>query len=249
MKDIYSKKYMDSIEHYGSKERSKIDMDLSNHIVYDLKSLIKISIKKIQHLENDKSIVYPLLKDVSSEVHQIISQSELQNISNSENNQKDIESQDIIKNNQSQIVDVSESIVIQNVSVESEKKDERFKSFDDFTLKIFEEMSSVNHILNKVQTFKSNMSLVNKTLESLRRFKTITGIPEVIQSEKPRERIAKNISRVQATPRRQVEILTLEECKTWMKNKTINPQTGRKIDVNGPTYKRIEMTAKMYRLF
>ena len=149
---------------------------------------------------------------------------------------------------QSEVIDISENIDVSGINP-IEVKDERWKSFDGLNLKIFQEMSNVNHILNKVQSFKANVAKVNDTLESLRRFKNITGIPSLIQSERPRATSNMKAPVVQETPRGQNEILTLEECKIWMKNKTVNPRTGRKIEENGPTYKRIQMMAKMYKLF
>lgn len=135
------------------------------------------------------------------------------------------------------------------VNQEIKRDNQQTKTFDNFTFKIFEEMSSVNHLLTKVQTFKSNVSKVNKSLESLRRFRDITGIPYVPQSERPRMgTISSSVPTIQMTPRSKGENLTLDECKNWMKNKRVNPRTGRIIDINGPTYKKIEFMAKMYKL-
>lgn len=214
--EIYSKTTKEGNE---TSQVSKID--LSNNIVYcDLKKLIRICVKKIQHLPPETSV---------TEIRMI-----------SENG--------LIDNSENKNIDISG---IHTVTNETQVKDERLKSFEGFNLKIFQEMSNVNHILDRVQEIKSNVARVNKTLDSLRRFKNITGIPDVVQSERPRVTgtISRNIPVVQATPRGQNEILTLEECKIWMKNKTVNPRTGRTIDINGPTYKRIQTMAKMYKLF
>jgi hypothetical protein len=226
-------------------ELSNLNIDLSNNIVRgDLKRLIKICIKKIHHIQsesNESAVVQ--IEDISSVV-QINVPVDERTLDNSQNN-----------------------MGVENISVNLENKvdNDRFKTFDNFTFKIFQEMSNVNHLLTKVQTFKSNVSKVNKTLESLRRFKNITGIPYVVQSERPRAGTLAGsltgtgagtgtgvgngiIPRVQMTPRGKGDNLTLEECKIWMKNKTVNPRTGRNIDINGPTYKKIEFMARMYKL-
>lgn len=41
---------------------------------------------------------------------------------------------------------------------------------------------------------------------------------------------------------------TKTQCKQWIKNKRINPVTGRSISVGGPTYTKLVETCKAYRL-
>jgi hypothetical protein len=192
----------------------------TNNIKCDLRKLLKYCIKKIQHLE--PSIIIDLSENVDP----------------SKNNTDNV------------VVDLSENKVNETPPVKDDL--DRIKIFEKLNLKIFEETSNVNQILTKVRSFKTNVSKINQTLDSLRRFKSNTGIdPQVVQSERPRAaQVAAqgSIPSIQATPRGGLDILTLEECKIWMKNKTINPRTGRSIDVNGPTYKRIQAMTRMYRL-
>ncbi len=37
------------------------------------------------------------------------------------------------------------------------------------------------------------------------------------------------------------------QCKQWLKNKNINPKTGRKIKTDGPTYKKLEKACSEYK--
>lgn len=144
--------------------------------------------------------------------------------------------------------DISENKISQDISENkpTTPTHDRMKIFNDLTLKIFEESKNVNQILTKVQTFKSNVTKMNQTLDSLKRFRNITGMSQVIQSERPR---AKDPTpTVQATPRGQADHLTINECRTWIRNKTTNPRTGRRIEENGPTYKKFESMAKIYKL-
>jgi hypothetical protein len=201
--------------------------DGTTNIKCDLRKLLKLCIKKIQHLEPISAVDLSENKII---VDHPIDLSENKVVDISENK-----------------IDVPETTPV--------VKDDRMKIFENLNLKIFAETANVNQILTKVQSFKSNVNKINQTLESLRRFKSITGIaPQAFQSERPRGAPVQapapvSVPSVQATPRRGVtDVLTLEECKIWMKNKTVNPRTGREIDVNGPTYKRIQAMAKMYRL-
>lgn len=41
---------------------------------------------------------------------------------------------------------------------------------------------------------------------------------------------------------------TKSQCRQWMKNKSVNPATGRTISKGGPTYNTLVETCKAYRL-
>ena len=95
-------------------------------------------------------------------------------------------------------------------------------------------------ILQKVDSFKNNILKFQKNLESIKNLKLPTKntqtkleIPKVFHSERPRGQ-------------QENDFITKEDCKKWIKNKTVNPKTGRKIDVGGPTYKKFEIMTKTY---
>jgi hypothetical protein len=125
------------------------------------------------------------------------------------------------------------------IMIEEEEK-KRLGFLENISFKIAEENHQVNNILNKLNTFRTNISKANKNLDSLRKYKypVSSSIPQVIQSERPRSMVTDS----------KQEIITVEDCRLWVKNKLLNPKTGRKIDENGPTYKKFQMMTKMYKL-
>ena len=221
-------------------ELSKINDGSGNEaskiIKSDLKRVLKLCIKKIQHIE-------PEPQDVSNNIILVNSN----NIILVNSNNIIIDGSGSSLGPEPVVTEQDTAQVTAQVAAPATPKDDRMKMFENLSLKIFAETENVNQILNKVQSFKSNVNKINQTLDSLRRFKAVTGltqIPSAVQSERPRGPAPVP----QATPRGGVDVLTLEECKIWMKNKSVNPRTGRTIDVNGPTYKRIQAMARMYRL-
>jgi hypothetical protein len=99
-------------------------------------------------------------------------------------------------------------------------------------------------ILQKVDLFKNNIMKFQKNLESIKNLKlpikntqSKLEIPKVFHSERPSRGL--NLSD---------ESITREDCKLWIKNKTINPKTGRKIEIGGPTYRKFESLSRNYLL-
>ena len=114
---------------------------------------------------------------------------------------------------------------------------QRLSFLENINIKISEENQQVSHILNRLQVFKTNILRANQNLDSLRKYKNqMNEPPPVFQSERPRGNSDLN------------ETITIEECKLWMKNKLVNPKSGRKIDQNGPTYKKFQSMVKLYKL-
>jgi hypothetical protein len=224
----------------------------------DLKKLLRLCIKKIQYIQPEH-----VSQDISSNIIDL-SENLIFIDGSSSSLQVTTVSTPYLSENLIFIDGSSSSLQVTTVSTPL-VEDDRMKMFENLNLKIFAETTNVNHILTRVQTFKSNVSKINQTLDSLRRFKAVTGLTQTVQSERPRgpARVPQApvtqapitngppvpaVPEVQATPRGGMDVLTIDECKTWMKNKSVNPRTGRTIDVNGPTYRRIQAMAKMYRL-
>jgi hypothetical protein len=126
----------------------------------------------------------------------------------------------------------------ENIQEDFIQEDNRLKFLENISVKIAHETTQVNTILDKLNTFRSNISKVNKNLESLRKYKNPTKIPNIVQSERPR-----TISRTS-----EHDIFSIEECKKWIRNKLLNPKTNRKIEENGPTYTKLQTISRLYKL-
>jgi hypothetical protein len=124
--------------------------------------------------------------------------------------------------------------------------DENSSSNENLTINLLPEENhqEFHQILQKVDSFKNNILKFQKNLESIKNLKlpvkntqTKLVIPKVFHSERPSRGGSEN------------DFITKEDCKKWIQNKTINPKTGRKIDIGGPTYKKFEIMSRTYGVF
>lgn len=122
------------------------------------------------------------------------------------------------------------------------------KFLENISFKISEEKKYLNTMLNRLDTFQKTISRSNRNLESLRKNINIINIPISVKSERPRALEKPPQPRASIKKDNKQDVITIEDCKMWIKNKTINPKTGRKIDENGPTYKRFQTMSKIYKL-
>jgi hypothetical protein len=103
-------------------------------------------------------------------------------------------------------------------------------SLENIKISVVEENTKLNEMLNKINNFRSNVKKIQNNLDSIKKIKLVTP---VIPSERLTIRS---------------ELFSLDDCKKWIENKSMNPKTNRKIDLDGPTYKKIEMMSKIYGL-
>jgi hypothetical protein len=201
----------------------------------DLKKLISTSIEKINMIPTDIQSSSDVKIDLQPS--QVI-----------EETQKIVEQ--IPKVEESKVEEVKSIVVddtpkiVEDSNVISDKQ--RFAFLENITFKIAEESQQVTHILNKLQSFKKNIHRANQNIDSLKKYKHPIHTPSVIQSERPRTMIDKTdrLSKGHGD----TSVITIEECKIWVKNRLLNPKTGRKIEENGPTYKRLYTMSKFYKL-
>jgi hypothetical protein len=102
---------------------------------------------------------------------------------------------------------------------------------------VVEENTKLTNMLHKISMFKTNVIKIQNNLQSIKKYKLPTNLssipPPVFASERPS---------------RSTEVLSYDDCKHWLKNKSINPKTNRKIDIDGPTYKKFQLMSQMYGL-
>jgi hypothetical protein len=213
-------------------EFRKINLEPEQSILYDLKKLISISVEKSKIIPDTKVHKQIVDQICPIEKNSINPEEEINN-----KNRRDVEESDkavSLQENHKVVIADETKIVIDK---------QRLMFLENISFKIAEETQQVSHILNKLQSFKTNIHRANKNIDSLKKYKHSNHTPNVIQSERPR---GKTVS----VWKDQIDtsVFTIEECKIWVKNKSINPKTSRKIEENGPTYKRIQTIAKMYKL-
>lgn len=110
-------------------------------------------------------------------------------------------------------------------------------SLENIKFTIAEENTKLTSLLHKISMFKTNVSKIQNNLQSIKKYKLPTNAnhpPPVFVSERPSKSTT--------------EVITFDECKQWLKNKSINPKTNRKIETDGPTYKKFLLMSQMYGL-
>ena len=117
------------------------------------------------------------------------------------------------------------------VKIEDQKEEEQLKlskpdeslsnSLENIKFTIAEENTKLNNMLHKISMFKTNVMKIQNNLHSIKKYKlpttTQNTIPPIFASERP----SRNNTQ---------ELITLDDCKQWLKNKSMNPKTNRKIE-------------------
>ena len=138
--------------------------------------------------------------------------------------------------NQEKFPETAREITQEENKTVEEKSSILETSLENIKFSIAEENTKLNQMLTKINSFKTNVMKIQNNLHSIKKYKMPTiqsNIPQVFASERPS---------------RMTSAITLDECKKWLKNKSMNPKTNRKIETDGPTYKKFELMSQIYGL-
>ena len=219
-------------------EFSTLNLPLEIFIKHEIKTLITICIDKIQSVPGNKSVT-PTSSGSFSLTSSVSSLDTVGSLatSNSSPTDSSLIKEDTPISDSCSVSDTVVTDVSKNISTNSNFRNiQSLILLEDMNVKVVDETSNVGNLLNKIQAFKTNISKINKSLDSVRKIKLPP--PAIIQSERIRKQIHSN----------EIEIFSINECKEWIKNKSINPKTGRKIEIDGPTFKKFQNTCKLYKL-